>query len=184
MRKFTIATFALLLSFGVLISFRVAQSTSEQNRLAEIERRDKWINDTISQVAAGQSSVSLYSCTNTNLMLEKLAGMEQIESVSFQQTIDLTDDGLQFLAELPNLNQLEFSGESISNDSMQILAQCKNLRLLSLQLTGVTDAGLDTISQMPQLEAFHHYGQFSPEAMKSLSEKIPGLKIIDRAERQ
>ena len=33
---------------------------------------------------------------------------------------------------------------------------------------------------MTQLEAFDHYGQFSPEAIGSLSRKFPSLEIVDR----
>ena len=166
-----------LLCAGIVTALRGRESAEQ----ARIESRDKWINDKISAVKAGQTHVSLYSCINTDLMLEKLAGMEQIESVHFQETIDLTDNGLRFLQTLPNLKRLEFSGElSLTNANLVFVSHCEQLKFLSLKCTGVTDAGLNAMSKMTHLELFDHYGQFSSEAIESLSKKLPNLEIVDR----
>ena len=177
MRTGVILTGICLLCVSIMVVNRGCQSA----RQARIESRNKWINATISRIEAGQTDVALYSCINTDLLLEKIAGMPQVESVFFQQTIDLTDDGLQFLQTLPSLKRLEFDHEkSVTNKSLEIVSKCKQLNFLSLKGTRVTDAGLDIISKMTQLEAFDHYGQFSPAAIESLSKKFPTLKIVDR----
>lgn len=178
MRIATTLTCIFVLCASLLVLYCGCESVAEQ---ARIESRDKWINDTISRLETGQTEVALYSCSNTDFMLEMIAGMEQVESVYFQQTIDLTDDGLRFLPTLPNLKELEFSGEpSLTNDSLAIISKCEQLKFLSLKLTGVTDPGLDAMSKMTHLELFDHYGQFSSEAIESLSKKLPNLEIIDR----
>ena len=129
-----------LLFVSIVVLNRGCESAAEQ---ARIESRDRWVNGAISRLEAGQTTLALYSCNNTDFMLQKIAGMEQIESVLFQQTIDLTDGGLQFLQTLPNLEKLEFDGEgSLTNDSLKIISDCKQLRFLSLKATSVTDAGL------------------------------------------
>ena len=181
MPKYAIALSALLIAVGTAAVFGIFQYASEQNRFAAIEKRDKWISDTVSEVAAGQTHVVLYSCINTDFMLESLAGMEHLESISFQQTIDLTDEGLQHLTKMPNLKELSFCGESISNDSIRILTKCTCLTSLSLELTRVSDAGLESIAKIPQLRSFDHFGQFSEEAIESLSARAPDLEITNRA---
>lgn len=160
------------------LQFRLA--SQEASRAAAIEYRDEWVADTIIRLKNGHSSVELYSCINTDFMLESVASMPEVKSISLKQTIDLSDSGLAHLPSFPNLNSISFTSESsITDNSIIILTDCLSLhRIEILEPTAVSDEGIiKLLSKMPQLEEFCHSGQFS-ETM--LAAARPDLKIERR----
>lgn len=156
----------------------IRMKAHEAARIAEVERRDEWIANTVASLKSGQSSVSLYSCINTDVMLEKLAGMHEVQSVAFIQTHDLTQNGMLFLPKLPNLRQLNFHGEkALTDETIAIVARCGKLETLDIKACKVTDAGLEAVATISSLRRFSHDGHFGQTALDALAAKLPDLKI-------
>lgn len=152
--------------------------TAKYHAALELKRRDDWIADTIASLKKGESSVSLYSCANTNLLLEKIQDMPEVERIVFEQTLDLSAEGLQYLPSLPNLRQLEFRGDKALNDqTIDILTRCQRLETVGIKLCGVTDDGLLIIAKIPNLKTFRYSGSFSQPALSALGEKLPDTII-------
>jgi len=175
---FTVAATALIFATCCFLWWR--SRLNEQLEAEARQRRDAWIADTISELQSGTSSVYLYSCVNTKVMLERISGMPEVEEVIFEQTIDLSDDGLNQLMTLPNLRELDFRGEShLSDSNVRLLAGCLSLESLGIKSCNVTDVGLDDIAKIPKLRSFRHAGQFSKPALQELQTTRPDCVISD-----
>ena len=151
---YTTASIALLA--GAVFSLQVfRRHVAEQLRIAEIQRRDAWIADTIAKLRSGNSSVFFYSTIDTNVMLERIAGMPEVHEITFEGTIDLSNDGLSRLPSFPNLRELDFRGEAaLSDESIHVLTGCQNLESLGIKSSNVTDTGLASVAAIPKLRTF------------------------------
>ena len=91
--------------------------------------------------------------------LANLRSMGRLKSLSIQLEKPLTDADLAHLAGLRSLEELKFRGPlSVSDDGLAQLRGLVNLRVLSLSAPtagtgGITDAGLDYLGAMSQLQA-------------------------------
>lgn len=173
---------SLLIAFGLTVGaycwYRTANQNALQFRALEIERRDQWIAETIARLKNGESSVYLYSCVNTDLLLEKIEGMPEVERIVFEQTIDLSPKGFRYLPSFPNLRHLDFRGEKTLNDeTITILAECKALEILGIKLCGVTDAGIPVIGRISSLKEFRHSREIGKPALSALTDSSPGISI-------
>ncbi len=177
-RVYSIATCVLCL-VGVGMYF-ARQNALEQVRANERLRTENWISDTIKALESGQSSLFLYSCKNTDILLQEIAGMPEVGSITFEQTHDLSDVGIAVLQSFGNLEKLEFRSEpGLTDKNIHLLAECKSLRSLAIKRSDVTDAGLDAIADLPALEMLRHTGQFSKSALLQLSESLPHIAIVE-----
>ena len=178
-------TFVHFAALTVVIAFwactiGAVRHVAEQDRLRAIERRDQWIADTTADLRDGNRSVFLYSCINTDLLLEGISGMPEVREITFEQTIDLTDEGLNQLPSFPNLIRVEFRGEpSLNDQNIALLSNCQNLESVVIIASNVTDAGLKTLAEIPQLKQFQHRGQFSEAALEELRQKLPNCIISE-----
>lgn len=173
---------SLLVAFAVTVGgycwLRTAKQSALQFRALEIERRNQWIADTITGLKNGESSVYLYSCVNTDLLLEKIEGMSEVERIVFEQTIDLSPKGFRYLPSFPNLRHLDFRGEKALNDeTITTLTECKALEILGVKLCGVTDAGIPTIARISTLKEFRHSSEIGQATLAALIESSPGISI-------
>ncbi len=163
---------------GGYFLFRTVHQSRLNIRALEIERRDQWIADTIAQLKDGESSVYLYSCVNTDLLLEELEGMPEVEKIIFEKTIDLSPKGFRYLPSFPNLRHLDFRGEKALNDeTITILADCKALEILGIKLCGVTDAGIPAIGRISSLKELRHSREIGKDALSALHGISPGVNI-------
>ncbi len=170
---------SLLVVFVLIASgYFWSQNAALQARTLQLERRDQWIAGTIAQLKNGESSVYLYSCANTDLLLEKIAAMPEVERIVFEQTIDLSPKGLQYLPSFPNLRHLDFRGEKALDDkTIAILSECHALEILGIKLCGVTDAGIPMIGRISNLKELRHSGNFSETALQALLRSSPDIVV-------
>jgi uncharacterized membrane protein len=103
----------------------------------------------------------------------------------------------------PQFVTVDLSATKITDQAVAQLASAKDLRLIRLAETGVTDAAIDTLLNLPALESINLYGTkvtdagvaklasmgslkrlylwqtaVTPEAIKTLQEKLPSCEII------
>lgn len=119
---------------------------------ASADAREAWIEGHRQRLLAGGDSLSLYSTINTNILLSRLAGMEEVETINLDQTLDLSEEGLSQLKTYPNLHTLSFWGEPIVDDAaLHHIAECKGLTSLHLvyqmKSHGVTKEGVRRLQQ-------------------------------------
>ena len=171
----------LLLTLAALVVLAVAvsqyrRSMREHYQKLDIERRDQWINETLTRINQGDSRVQFYSTANTDMMLEAIRGMPEVQTIVFEQAMDLSDEALKDLQSLPNLTRLEFRGQpEIDDESLSFIAQCQQVEVLIIRYCKVTDEGLPALARMRRLKELHHAGQFSEQALTRLRELLPGL---------
>jgi hypothetical protein len=169
----------MLLSALAVLAVAFSQyrrSMREHYRKLDIERRDQWINETLTRITGGNSRVHFYSTANTDMMLKAIRGMPEVQTIVFEQAMDLSDEALMDLQSLPNLTRLEFRGQpEIDDESLSLIAQCQHVEVLVIRYCKVTDDGLPVIAEMRRLKEFHHAGQFDEQALTRLRERLPEL---------
>lgn len=103
-----------------------------------------------------------------------LSAMKQLRTVNLKKTgfekHRVGERGLKALAALPNLQNLNLYGNSITDSSLEPLAGHRHLQRLNLSLTRVTDEGLRHLTSLKQLR----------ELTLLYSEGFAGPKITDR----
>jgi len=170
-------TLLAILSAALVVLF-LYRSGVEAARQMRLETRDRWVAGQLDSLRNGNSHVSLYSCENTDFMLQSMAGMSEIESIHIQQS-DWSDAGLSYLSSLPNLHCLAFSGQpEMSDDSIAAIAKCLSLK--KLQIFGpnrISDSGIVALAKVGTLELFEHSGQVTETAIQRLRSSSVNLKI-------
>lgn len=64
----------------------------------------------------------------------------------------ITDNGLKFLADWTDLQELSLDGTHVTDNGLQHLAKMKKLQRLVLSDTRVTDAGMTHLTKLPALK--------------------------------
>jgi len=172
-----LATAVLIaLSVYALVAFR--RHSIEQYQLEALRRRDEWISDTIKDLKAGNTHVHLYSCGNSDVLIERIAGMPEVHCIKFEGAADMTYESLSQLPTFPNLTHVVFHGESSLNDqTIIVLSKCPRLESVTIIQSYVTDAGLEDLAKIPRLRRFGHAGQFSKTALDRLQKQLPNCII-------
>lgn len=123
-------------------------------------------------------------------------------AVSLRSKLD-DESFAQFTAVIPQLVTADLSGSNITDKSVANLEVAKQLRQIRLGETQVTDAAIDSLLKLPALESINLFGTkitdigllklaaipnlknlylwqtaVTPEAIKSLKEKLPNCEII------
>ncbi len=76
---------------------------------------------------------------------------------------DVGDEGLQHLAELPELSRLQLSETRVTDNGLKHFAKLKNLRQMFLYDTQVTPNGIQRLKRMlPKCEVHFRKQQKSP----------------------
>jgi len=144
--------FALYL-FGAIQNYlrMVERGRREQERFVN-KLTEEWIEGEKVSLASRQTShVHFYSTANSDSWVNRLAGMPEIRSLTFEST-DLTDHGVSIIAQLPNLEKLTVYGGSTSNAGLESLSQNQSLRTLHLVNVDISDSGLAFLQSMHNLE--------------------------------
>ena len=91
---------------------------------------------------------------------------------------DVTNDGLQHLAEMP-IQKLHLERTKVGDDGMKHVAKLKDLTYLNIYDTKVSDAGLEHLKELKNLQKLFVWKSAVTEAgMKKLNESLPDLKIV------
>lgn len=90
----------------------------------------------------------------------------------------LTDDDLQYLADLPTVERLSLSNTKVTDKGLRYLRSCPKLKFLALNSVPITDDGLEQIAALTELEALGLVGtKVTDEGLRHLM-KLPKLKIL------
>ena len=96
--------------------------------------------------------LSLASCRQlTNEGLERVAELRHLETLDLFNT-NLSDEGLAAIADLPQLSSLNIAGTEVSDSGVAVLKQLPRLEQLHLGWTAVGDAGCSEISKLASLK--------------------------------
>ena len=97
----------------------------------------------------------------TDEAMAMLPDCDQLTALNIELSKDLTDDGAQRLARMPQLQHLDMGGPTsrLTDRALEPLKHLPNLRLFkSCWTPGVTDAGLSNLSRCDQLEEVNIMG--------------------------
>jgi hypothetical protein len=157
------ATVGVLIVWLLFTAVRAARQASENlerhnaEYVYKLER--KWIDGEIARLSSGQSShVHFYATSNSDMLVHRLAGMEEIRSLTFWET-DLSDNGLSIIASLPSLEKLTINGGSVGDSGLAFLSQNQILRKLHLVNLNLSNDGLVVLQSIPNLDYVTVYGR-------------------------
>ena len=90
-----------------------------------------------------------------------------------------TDAGLEKLAALPDLEELDVEGSKITDAGVAKLVPLAKLRVIGLGNTQVTDGVTSSLAQMKQLKSISlARTKISAESVKQLQAELKGCSII------
>ena len=107
-------------------------------------------DDTMAAVAGLDQLESLHFNNGVTLSdgsLAHLSGLTRLERLDLQRSVGLTNRGLSHLGKLTNLRELNLNETSVSDASLESLRGIRGLEHLYLAHTKLTDAGLARIRQ-------------------------------------
>lgn len=108
-------------------------------------------------------------------LLEPLA--DQITWLDLGNT-QVTDDGIQVIADMPNLARLYLQNTSVGDECLAAMSDLKKLEYLNLYGTQVTDEGLEHLLGCDALETLYLWQTDVTEAgVDQLREKLPDLEV-------
>jgi len=84
--------------------------------------------------------------------LEVFKELPTIKLLFFQELASITDEGMENLSHLKELERLEIVEVDITDKSLETISKLENLKTLVLRGTKVTDAGLELLLKLPKLE--------------------------------
>jgi hypothetical protein len=89
----------------------------------------------------------------TDAALARIAGLDHVRRLELEGSSRLTDEGLQHLARMPNLQHLNLSGTGFTARGLEVLRQLPDLRVFELHWhANVTDDGLAHLEACERLE--------------------------------
>ena len=97
--------------------------------------------------------------------------LPQLKRLYLHENDSITDDGLQSLAKLKELEVIDlWALPQVGDETINVLATLPKLRELSVRTVGITDAAVETILGMKQLQTlvFKENGSVSQEAIEKL----------------
>lgn len=82
----------------------------------------------------------------TDELLEQVSANSHLTMLRCGGSAGVTDDGLRFLARMPNLTHLDLSGTAITDRGLAVLAELRQLERISLSWTRISDAGVASLA--------------------------------------
>ncbi len=98
----------------------------------------------------------------SDAVLARVAGLEHVTALALGGSRELTDEGLQHLARMPQLEHLdlsEYPGGKLTDRGLDVLRQLPNLRTFAMTWQrGITDAGVANLRFCERLERVNLMG--------------------------
>jgi hypothetical protein len=135
-----------------LAVFAIVAAVLTYEDAARKERR-QWVSERKQWLTSGKTDhLYFYDTDHTDERLAEFAGMPEVIKLGFELT-DLTDDGVEPIVSLPNLNELMLYGgrPRVGDKGLATLSGCQELETLKLINIDVTDRGLDALTNFPKL---------------------------------
>lgn len=156
------ATGGVLIVAYLFVAVQTARRASEDSQrhheeyVYELER--KWMDGEVKRLSSGQTShVHFYATSNSDALVNQLAGMAEVRSLTFWET-DLSDKGLRIIASLPRLEKLTVNGGSVGDAGLESLSQNQSLRKLHFVNLNLSNEGLAVLQSIPNLDYLTVYG--------------------------
>lgn len=122
--------------------------------------------------------LSLSGTRSTDAALRQIQNIDDITGLNLELCTSMTDDGLQHLQSLPNLQVLILSGTTITNAGLKSLVPLRTLAAIDLEICeSVTDAGLLHLGQVTSLRALN-LGKTGFEPTKISADGLQHLKNL------
>ena len=88
----------------------------------------------------------------TDETLERISHLHHVVALRLANSKALTDDGIEYLARMPQLRELDLSQTGVTDRGLEVLRNLPNLETLSLVLTRVTDSGIEHLRDCHSLQ--------------------------------
>jgi hypothetical protein len=113
----------------------------------------------------------------TDAILGRVSELDHVTTLRLEGARQLTDEGLQQLARMPQLVELDLSGCVVTDRALEVLRHLPNLRRFHMRWQGgITDAGVANLASCEQLESVDLMGTHTGDgAIRALADK-PGLR--------
>jgi hypothetical protein len=109
-------------------------------------------DDQLRQVAAGVSdTIAVAAAVVTDADLRKLDAALNLRQLLLDNT-SVTDEGVAYLTQLPNLYHLRMRGARLTDRGMESLAKIRSLRFLNIPQAAFTDQGLKELLRVSDLQ--------------------------------
>lgn len=129
----------------------------------------------------GQTLLRTLRLNDTKVTGEGLGHLAGLDTLDFLEVAraPVTDDGLARLPAFPTLTWMNLSWTKITDEGLRRWKKPKGLRTLYLiQLVGVTDAGIDTLSELKELTSLNLVGSgITTAGVEKLQRLLPKCKI-------
>ncbi|MDY3556216.1 TIGR02996 domain-containing protein [Gemmata sp. JC717] len=106
--------------------------------------------------------------------LQRLRGLEELRLSG----LELGDDGLAIVSELPHLTRLCYSSDNLTTAGFRVLEKASGLTALELNRTGITDAGLAHLSALKNLRWLDLWNNPVTDAGLHHLEALPALRVL------
>ena len=121
--------------------------------------------------------LSLYGSRVTDKGLEYVAQMPQLKALALDK-VGISDAGLDRLSGLDGLVELHLSHTQVSDAGLLYLQNLDSLRSLNLGHTRVTDRGLEQLSAMSNLRELYLNGApVTADSIERLKGELPELEV-------
>jgi hypothetical protein len=112
------------------------------------------------------------------------AGLKSLGSLTQLRSLDLSNDDIPSLADLPNQGRLQVlilkGCKGVNDSALAQVVNCKQLQRLDLGHTSVTDAGIKNLVGLKQLKALGTSGvDVDQETIKALRREAPEVRLVD-----
>ncbi|MEK6247091.1 MAG: discoidin domain-containing protein [Planctomycetales bacterium] len=166
-----------VLLFSVLSVFAVHGFADEQAAIAKIHE----LGGTVRSVAANDDSKDVdFHLSGTELTDEGLNQVAQLKNVVWLNLKDtaITDAGLKYLAGLTGLKKLHLERTAVSDAGLAHLKGLNDLEYLNLYGTKVTDAGVDHLASLKNLKHLYLWkSKVTEDGAEKLRKSLPDLDV-------
>lgn len=135
-------------------AFEAARNSITVDGIQDRQYVNAWLAKQQAALRSGeQSHVYFYDTRNTDTLLQQFVGNAAIERLTFELT-DLSDDGVQIIAELPRIERLTLYGgrPRVGDRGIGLLRGHPTLTTLKIVNIDVTDHGLAVLQTLPHLQ--------------------------------
>ena len=104
-------------------------------------------------------------------------GLEAITQIDANGS-NVTDQGLQHLGKLPQLEKLSLDGTAVTDEGMKALQRVPSLQAISLNSTRISATGLDSLAALPGLKRLEMMNTKPTQADFEAIGRLPALESL------
>ena len=150
----------------------VANRIAPRRRLSDAE----W--DELLAVMKERRITSLDACgLMTDAVLARLGALEHVTALNLAGSREVTDDGLQQLASMPQLQDLDLTGGKLTDRGLAVLQHLRDLRQFEMTWQGgISDAGVAHLRHCDRLEHVNLMGSPTGDGAIDALQGKPALR--------